>query len=176
MKYKHVLISLLSLIAIGCSSMLPTPQAFAHFLQTSNGIGGVIHVEPNDKPLIVVDTQLFIELKDTKNRLSESNCSCTLELKKNDTIITSTQPNISKTSDATILVSQSVVFPEKGVYQIKLAGTPKQQEFEPFTLLYDIRADEKRKESIPVDVNVVIGGVSLVAVVVLIFWYLRKNS
>ncbi len=163
MKYIVIFAMLFTLIYGGVTTK-------AHFLQTSNGIGGVIHVEPNDQPLVGVDTQMYIELKDTNNRLSETNCKCTIEIKKNGVVTSSSNPDISKTNDGSILVSQTVQFPEKGVYQVVLIGTAKQQEFDQFTLVYDIRAD-RGIESLYTNPNWIIGGVIFIGILVAIFWF-----
>ncbi len=117
-----------------------TKPAFAHVLQTDGSIGAVLHVDPEDDPIVGEQSSFFFSIKDKQNKFSFANCSCTVTVKENGTIMSQTT-----ISDQTFLYT----FPRKGVYQVTLTGKSNNKSFQSFSLTYDIRvARETKNQSV----------------------------
>lgn len=52
--------------------ILPT-IASAHVLKTDGSIGAVVHIDPDDDPIIGKSANFFLEFKDTKNKFQLAN-------------------------------------------------------------------------------------------------------
>jgi hypothetical protein len=124
-----------------------TSIAQAHFLATDNGIGGIIHIDPDDNPVVGVQSNIFIDLKDQKNRLQAGNCECTVKILKNDQEIASYPVSIVKGSDGSLFVSTGYLFAEKAVYIIRLDGKSTQNVFEDFRLNFDFNVEKESGNS-----------------------------
>jgi hypothetical protein len=111
--------------------------AQAHFLVTDTGIGGIIHIDPDDNPIIGEKSNIFIDLKDQKNRLQEGNCECTVKILKNEQEIANYPVKIVKGQDGSLFVPSEYVFKEKAVYTIRLEGKSKTKVFDDFRLDFD---------------------------------------
>lgn len=127
----------LSILTVGL--MLPT-VASAHVLKTDSSVGAVLHINPEDDPIIGQNASFFFEFKDTQNKFKPEDCECTFSIIQGNKEIHS-QPLFQNNSKPSLTNAAAFyTFPEKGVYQIKVIGRPtKTNAFEPFTLTYDIR-------------------------------------
>lgn len=119
-----------------CIFFLPTTSVDAHTISVDKSIGAVLHIDPDDDPIIGIPTNFYFDFKDKNNRFALSNCLCRVVIKNsteeiyNETL----SPNSQLTS------SFSFTFPTTDIYTISLIGKPlKSDGFEPFTLHYDIR-------------------------------------
>jgi hypothetical protein len=147
--------------------------AQAHFLVTDKDIGGIIHIDPDDNPIIGVKSNIFIDLKDQKNRLKEGGCECVLRVLKNDQEVSSSSVKIIKGKDESLFVSSSFVFPEKAVYTIRLEGKSQQKEFEDFRLDFDFYVEKGQGNEWYNYWYIWIGGFGIILT---ILWFLiRKN-
>jgi hypothetical protein len=120
-----------------------TPLAQAHVLVVDKNIGAVMHVDPDDAPVAREQSSFFFEFKDTQNKFDPKNCNCTFSIIENGKMIY-TQP-LFQNSDKPSLSNASVfyTFPQEDVYQINVTGKPNTpREFQPFTLVYNIRVDQ----------------------------------
>lgn len=115
----------------------------AHFVQSQNGIGGVIHIDPNDEPIVDKLSGIFIDLKDTQNRLTETNCDCKLVIIQNGKKLTENTVQISKSNDKQLFVTSEYTFANKGVYTVQLSGKSTKNEFSSFELNYDFYVNRK---------------------------------
>jgi len=111
----------------------------AHVLKTDGPIGAVVHIDPDDDPIIGEPASFFFEFKDTEGNFRTEDCNCTATISNEEEVLT-TQPLTSSAS----LESSSFyfTFTEKGVYTIKVDGKPLEDgKFEPFELTYDLRVE-----------------------------------
>ncbi len=108
----------------------------AHILQTDKNIGAVLHIDPDDDPIVGEQSSFFFSIKDKQNKFSFANCSCTVTVKETGKII-----NQTTISDQTFLYT----FPKKDVFQVILTGQPTNNSFQPFSLTYDIRVERETK-------------------------------
>ncbi len=110
----------------------------AHVLKTDGSIGAVLHIDPDDDPIVNQPANFVLEFKDTKNKFHLYNCSCTYSLvKAGQTIVSGSLTSVSE--DDHNSAAFSYTFPEKGVYQLKVSGSPVDNSFSNFDLDYDLR-------------------------------------
>jgi hypothetical protein len=116
------------------------PAVSAHILETSGSIGGVIHIDPDDDPIVGLPSTLMFELKDKENKFELQQCDCSVKIFKNDELI-----------HQELLSSNSLpfIFPEKNIYRIEVSGNPKNQEFSPFHLSYSVRVSREDSANHP---------------------------
>lgn len=160
------------------------PQVSAHVLETENSIGGVLHIEPEDNPIAGEPSAIILDIKDTQNKFSSTNCNCTLTILENNQVIT-TQP-FSSTPDSQTAITTSFTFPQTDIYKIKISGIPFQPDsFTPFNLEYDIRVARSSSQitstSSPTNpllnwisshlINILIIGI----LIIIIIWLLAKK-
>lgn len=102
----------------------------AHILKTDGSIGVVLHISPDDDPVVEEPAHFFFEIKDTEGKFTENSCNCTA------TVFENGQKIIAQSiSDSTF----TYTFPQKGLYTITLSGSPLNgNSFQPFTLSYDV--------------------------------------
>jgi hypothetical protein len=147
--------------------------AQAHFLATNNDIGGIIHIDPDDNPIVGKKSNIFIDLKDQKNRLKAGGCDCVLKVLKNDQEISSSSVSMIKGKDESLFVSSSFVFPEKAIYTIRLEGKSKTNSFENFTLNFDFFVEKGQGNEW---YNYWYIWIGMFGIILTILWFLiRKN-
>lgn len=114
--------------------------ADAHSLKTDGSIGAVMHVNPEDDPIVGEESSFYFEFKDKNKTFEPKNCECTFSVLQNGKVLIS-QPLFQDTADPGLShASASYYFPDRGVYTIRVSGQPKtEQLFSPFTLDYGIR-------------------------------------
>lgn len=125
--------------------LLLIPQnTYAHVLQTDKSIGAVLHITPEDDPIIGEQTAFFFEFKDKQNKFNPQNCTCTFSIAEEGRQIY-TQPLFQDNQNPSLTnASVFYTFSHKNIYQIKITGEPKGEgAFQPFSLLYDIRVQRE---------------------------------
>lgn len=132
MKYPLILIFFLFIFFLNVQSIS------AHELATSGTIGAVLHIDPEDDPVVGQPAYFFFDFKDTENKLTSTNCSCQARiLQKGKTIFT--QDVFQKLNATLTNVNFSYTFVHSDNYQLLISGKPKDANtFQAFTLKYDI--------------------------------------
>ncbi len=119
------------------------PQgAEAHSIESDSTISALIHIDPNDNPVIGRSAFIEFSVTDTSEQFSFNRCDCSLTIKNHDR---GTADQLKP--DQLIIVNSnkggfSYTFSEKGSYDLTLAGTTTseaEQKFEPFVLDFDIQ-------------------------------------
>lgn len=111
----------------------------AHVLKTDKNIGAVVHIDPEDDPIVGEQTTIYFDVKDTEGKFSIENCLCIFKVTKNG------QDVFMQTINGT---TAQYNFPEKNIYTLELKGTPKfEGAFTPFTLTYDVRVERTNTTS-----------------------------
>lgn len=145
---------------------LPT-YVSAHILKSSGSVGAVMHIQPDDDPIVGEISSFYFDFKDKNNKFSAQDCTCLLTILKNSEEVF-VQPLFQDHSVPSLTnASVQYTFPEKGVYTIKITGAPKSEPtFEAFTLEYDIRVERTSQWTKSADTNwitehlsIIIGGV-----------------
>jgi hypothetical protein len=124
-----------------------TPASFAHNIETDGDVGATFHLEPNHNPKSGEPATVWFAL--TRNGgepIPLSDCDCTLSIvNTQDEAKTIEAPELTAIDVETYtdIPSAEVVFPEAGLYAVKLSGTPSAtaaETFEAFELSYDVTA------------------------------------
>jgi hypothetical protein len=119
------------------------PAAQAHVLQTDGNIGAVLHIDPDDDPIVGQPATFFFEFHDKQNKFQLSGCNCIAKILSNGQAIFSQGllPASASSTDQLEPLFQ-YTFQQKGVYTIDVAGTPNTPgDFQNFDLQYNIRVD-----------------------------------
>lgn len=112
----------------------------AHSLVTDGTIGAIIHVDPDDDPVIGQPAGLHFTFQDTAERFQLASCRCSAVVKRDGKELTS-QLLVQSADNSGGL---QYTFPEKGVYSVQVLGVPKTPDaFQPFSLTYDIRVERE---------------------------------
>lgn len=174
--------------------LLSSSSVSAHMLKTDQGIGAVIHIDPEDDPIAGEVSNIYFEFKDKEGKFKASECECQFIVKKDGQQIFSTalfegnsEPNLSSSA-------VSFTFPERNIYQIQVVGKPKTEGgFNSFTLNYDIRVERQseglsgssvgeipptKESSFFIDhiIHFFVGGVGIVVVVLVLFYSRKRGS
>lgn len=113
-------------------------QVEAHTLKTVDTIGAVIHIDPDDEPKANITSTIFIEFHDRAGKFSFEKCNCNLSILSGGKVLLS--ENFQNLTLDGSSIGRSFVFPNSGVYQIKIDGKPvKRGEFKAFQIVFDQR-------------------------------------
>lgn len=133
--------------------------SFAHILDRDDSMGVVIHIDPDDDPIVGEGSTFFFEYKDKENKFQISNCNCFLQIydPNNEKVfdVNLLETKISghghKASNSETAAGIEFVFDDKGVYKIKLNGNPKDgTSFKSFSIEDTIRVERVSKTKIQV--------------------------
>ena len=122
----RVLKFILLFLILNFSFLILAKPVSAHILKTDKTVGAVLHIEPEDDPIVGQQSGFFFEFKDTTGKLKLENCDCTFSILENGKQIYSQPLNNNL----------FFTFPQKDIYQIRLAGKS-------FSLTYDIRVERE---------------------------------
>lgn len=146
------------IILVLCSLLfaLRSPQRMsAHVLEKSGTVGGIIHIDPDDDPIVGQISTIIIELKDTSGQLSRDRCICTFQIRSSGKILYE-QPlfqNVTETEPRNVVISYT--FPRRDIYELQVKGIPTNGGgFSEFTLDYSIRVSREISEKAPLRENV----------------------
>ncbi len=120
------------------------PNTYAHVLQTDGSIGAVLHMNPEDDPVVGENTEIMFELKDTNNKFNPAMCNCTISVSDASKVLYQTA---IFTADKNTEQMINVIFPQKGIYKITIKGIPHANSFQPFQLQYNIRVDREAQST-----------------------------
>lgn len=138
-------------IAMLLMGMLWAPTVSAHTLKIDGTMGVTLHIDPDDQPVVGVESKLFVEIEDKSGRFDSnnpSNCFCILRVvSRGETI--ATLPVVSGGSYAQLRYT----FAAPGRYRVIVEGKPNKdgQLFQAFstTFEYYVRGDADISERNP---------------------------
>lgn len=118
-----------------------TPASVSgHVLKTDGSIGAVLHVSPEDDPVVGEEASFFFEFKDKENKFTPSACVCTVHIVKGEQVVFSDQLFNNAFPDGLNSPVLNFAFPERGIYTVSVSGKPVTTgAFKEFTLRYDVR-------------------------------------
>jgi len=121
----------------------------AHVLKIDGTIGGVIHINPDDDPIVGEAANIYFDIQDTINKFKGTNCDCTLIIKDASTGKTVDQRKKLDSISNDKTIGFIYTFKQKGIYTLILhgEGVP-ETAFSPFNLSYDIRVEREPSNSI----------------------------
>lgn len=92
----------------------------AHSIKTDDSVLIMLHASPDDNPIINQPANLTFYITDKQKKFKAAECDCRLEISLNNNVIFSTTTfKIIKNSPVF-----SYIFPQKGIYTIKLTAQP----------------------------------------------------
>jgi len=116
------------------------PIHIAHEVRTSQDVGGTIHIEPNDRPVAGQKTRIWVALTRRGGEIIPyETCNCQMEVRSlTDRSVRFTIRNPLAILDKYLgIPSLEVTFPQVGRYELKLSGSPRNnQDFAPFELTF----------------------------------------
>lgn len=142
---KKLISSLILLILFIVASSFSAEKVYAHVLQSNGSVGAVLHIDPEDDPIVGQQASFFFEFKDKQNKFNPENCTCIFSILENGKEIFS-QPLFQSNTDLNSTnTSVFYTFAKRDVYQVKISGKPfmEKKAFDPFTLTYDIRVSRE---------------------------------
>lgn len=115
----------------------------AHIVKTDGDVGAMFHLEPNHNPRSGEPAQVWFALTTSGGRLIPlEDCDCRLEVfTQGDRSEAIASPELTAISAENYqnIPGADVVFPEAGIYELVLQGTPQNEgNFREFTLTYDV--------------------------------------
>jgi hypothetical protein len=113
-----------------------TPRVEAHFLETDGSIGGILHMDPSDNPIVNQPTNFYFDIKDRDGKFSFSKCDCQLVIQQAGKELYSQ----SITTVGANSAKSQFVFPSKDSYDVMLRGKPLvANAFQDFTITWDVQ-------------------------------------
>lgn len=135
---KSVIVLLLTIVYGFIASSLVS----AHVLQSNGTVGAVLHIDPEDDPIIGQPSGFYFEFKDTQNKFQLSECVCTFSVKQNGKQVFTEQ--LGSRDENQLQAQVTYTFPKKNVYTITVTGQPRTEgAFTSFTLAYNLRVDKE---------------------------------
>jgi len=132
---------LVLLIAIFALTITTVHTASAHELESDTTVGAVLHIQPDDNPMVNTQITYVLAFTDTANKLDLKACDCTVAIQRDGTTI-QTQP---LDASAKLTSTNTYTFTEPGAYTIRVTGEPKTHDaFSEFNLSYPIRVTEPK--------------------------------
>lgn len=124
--------------------------SYAHVLEKDGTIGAVVHITPDDDPIVGEQSSFFFEFKDTTDKFKPQDCDCVVTILKNGQEIYR-QSLFQDNSNPTLSnASFTYIFSEKNIYTVLIQGKPNTQNaFQPFTLSYDLRISREKQTREP---------------------------
>ncbi|MCC7356734.1 MAG: hypothetical protein IT410_03965 [Candidatus Doudnabacteria bacterium] len=127
----------LSLLLICALLFLPNNLS-AHTLENVSSIGAVLHINPDDNPVVRQPATLVFSMSDQENLFNAKQCACTLSIKRGEDDLGSLDVSAISLDKLELVYT----FPEVGLYTLTLNGIPKDGAiFEPFNLDFDLQVE-----------------------------------
>ena len=113
----------------------------AHVLETSGSVGGVLHIDPADDPIVGADSVLYFDLQNSHGNLNLSNCVCRVVIVHDGSHVVAEarlgdDPHVEVSGS---VLSYAFIFPLTGVYTVELKGNMDGDK--EFTLSYVVRVN-----------------------------------
>ncbi len=120
-----------------------TGAALAHEMAHEGAVGGMLHIEPDDAPVVGAANVTWIELTLRGGQPVAALCACTLNVYAGTYKVGAkpvASPVVKAVQDK---LNTAITFPKVGAYTLVLTGKPKAgTAFAPFTLQWVVRADD----------------------------------
>lgn len=156
------------ILAIFAGLLIPV-AAEAHVLKTDGQIGAVLHIDPNDDPIIGQPATFYFDIKDKQQKFSLDKCDCRFVVAQDGKELA------NQAFDQTTLPTYT--FTAAGVYQVVASGQPiSGSTFQQFKLAYDLRVSRSSREKTHGTVVYPIGVVAGLFVIVFLFKVFKKGS
>lgn len=135
------------LAAAVCLACWPT-LAQAHFIASDHDIKVVSHIVPNDDPIIGKPATFFFEISDKQRRFEAAICDCRIRIMREGAEL---YAGTLFQNHQNVLGSPAFTFtfPERAVYHVVVAGTPKHPDtFPSFVADFAVRVDQTEESAV----------------------------
>lgn len=182
---KLIINLLVFLFLFGVTISIP-PKASAHVLLTDKNIGLVLHIDPEDDPVVGEPASFFFEFKDKSGQFDPKQCDCQMIISKDGQEIYKTNIYSGVAQPDFDNAAGFYTFLEKGIYQIQISGqSSNPNQFQNFLLSEEVRVDRDQDKVIPIDqnnnfwsghkLNIIIFGVGIAMFIVIVFYQRKKH-
>lgn len=112
--------------------------AKAHFIKGDGSVSVLLHVAPDDNPVVGQPSTLYLRFSDAERTFSGEQCDCTVLILKGGQKIFWQKLFLDDTKGSTA-TTFSFIFPEQDIYEIQIEGKPETEGiFPPFTSTYTL--------------------------------------
>ncbi len=133
-------------VLVSITFLFLTSNVSAHVLKASDSVGAVLHISPDDDPVVGQESDFFLQFKDKENKFRPENCSCVVSVKQSGKEVFSQQLFENNTNPTLENASFRFTFPQKDIYTVTITGKPNTENtFSSFTLTYDIRVAREKE-------------------------------
>lgn len=141
-------------------------SASAHFHETDGGISILLHVNPDDDPIVGELATFFVEIRDQENRFKPEQCECSAEILRNGETLLKTKLFQSQADNILASPVFSYTFPESDIYNVTVTGNPSvKNAFQPFQIEYDLRVAREDSGGKNNSLWLVLGGAAGIVIV-----------
>ena len=157
--------------AIAVCIMMPS-AASAHVLKVDGDLGAILHILPDDAPVVGVPVTYQLSFQEGSEDFSLENCYCRISFVADGEMI---MQDWLAASSARVS-ENTVTFEEPGLYSFQVTGAPKAGAvFEPFTLEYSVRVSSGQEEMQPIPVLLWVG-IGMGAALILLYANTQDND
>ena len=176
---------LLTMIVLATSVSITPRNILAHETKYTGDFGILLHTEPDDNPFVGEQAQMFFAFTTGETQFHFDTCICSLRIELKDKQVSGGELKPADESYGTNVGYYDFVFPQKGVYEITLVGSPKNPlDFHEFEVSYDLRVDRDNPHTFAslasgdskAPTNLIIYAVALLTTIVILVVGLRKPS
>lgn len=125
--------------------------AWAHETKTIGSLSILLHMEPQDSPVVKEPAHLFFAFTDAKDEFNLKSCACRISILYKDQVIFEKNLESADQAYGSNVATLDVVFPQKGVYQLAVSGESPEGKWDQFSLTYDVRIERESLQELPVN-------------------------
>ncbi len=160
---------IITIILLFFVAFIPIKITKGHFVQSEDEIEVTLHINPDDNPIIGEPAKIYFQFDDPENIIAPQTCNCMVSIFLNNEELISQSLFLENEQTGFDTPSLTFVFPEKGLYQIKVTGSPiNNEDFSGFASEYSLRISREPENSIPF-LNTISDTKSLKTIVVYLF-------
>lgn len=156
----------------------------AHEVKGIGSLDVLLHMEPNDSPVINHPAYLFFAFNDSRKIFDLSLCNCGVKIESKGKVIFESKLESAEESYGSNVAKVDYIFPKKGIYNVKLSGESTNKSFDPFFLVYDVRIERESLDESPIsptsrnsiNLNVYIYGLGIIGAVAIILLGIGKSN
>lgn len=115
----------------------------AHELAEDQSVAAVLHINPNDKPIVDQSQNLIFTFKDLESKFNLNDCLCSVKIFKDSVLLADFNP---KAINPTIS-ENDYTFQDEGRHYINLNGSSKTGSFDNFEINYQVYVEAIKDES-----------------------------
>jgi hypothetical protein len=131
--------------------LLVADQISAHEIKVDGNMAVLLHMEPQDSPVIKEPATLLFSYDESGKRFTLPDCECSLEISYKGDVLNNQMLTNQDEAYGYNVASTQFTFPKKGVYAVHIQGTSKTNKFAPFDLSYNVRIEREDISQPPVD-------------------------